>query len=125
MATIETELAIVKAIHLRLAKIATHFEADANRACTDWWDAQARLVRAEQEAKLAREDLDNGREQSTRLAKAAEEPFRQVMWEWTEAQSFEADAKCFKSQMSEVDKVRDDATSTAIEKGRQAWMLGS
>lgn len=72
-------LASIKASHSQLAKMGTCSEADANRACTDLRDSQARLIGVEEEAKLARKDPDKGREPSARLAKSTEESLRQLI----------------------------------------------
>lgn len=125
LAAFETERSSAEDTHLRLAELATHSEADANRARTDLRDAQARLFVVEQKAKLARKALDKVREQSARSAKAAEESSHQLTEVSTRAKSLEAEVKSIKSQMSEVVNVRDYANSSASEKGRQARMLES
>lgn len=72
------ELANAKTSRLRLADVATRDEADADKARTDWQNAQVRLVETQQEAKMARGGLAKIREQAAKLYKAAEKTFRQL-----------------------------------------------
>lgn len=60
VATLETGLPNVKALHSRLVKVATRSEEDASKAQTSLQDSQERLIKVEQVEKLPREDIRFG-----------------------------------------------------------------
>lgn len=125
MATLATELAIGDASHLPLVEVTTCSKVDANKAQTDIQNSQARIVEAEYEANLSWGDLDKVWELSAKSVKAAEKTLRQLTELPNQAQAVEVEIKSLKLQIDGVYKIRDDAISSATEKGLEAKMLES
>lgn len=78
MTRLKTEVADATASLSGLVEAAICFEADASKARTGLQDLQAHIGKAEDKAKLAREELGKLWEQFTCLGKAAEKAIRQL-----------------------------------------------
>lgn len=125
MTSLETELPSAKAFHLQLGEVATFSEADANKLRTGLQKSQARLIEVEQEMKLARKDFGESRKQSAGSAEAAEKSLLQLTKMSNRAQNLEIEVNSLNSLTCKVDKIRDDATWSANEKGREAKIVKS
>lgn len=89
----------------------------------DLHDSQARLIRAEREPKMARENLFEVQEQSTESVKAANQALRQLTEMSTRAQALVVEDKYLRPKMDKAVQTRDDAISSASKKGQEVKMV--
>lgn len=78
VASLETELANIKAAHTRLVDDSARVEEDANKARTELRDFQVRVSEVAKETKVANGSLEEVRQQSVKSAKAVREASRQL-----------------------------------------------
>lgn len=117
----KTVLANFKAAHTRMIDVLARAGEDANNVKTELQNSQVRLF------KIANESPEKVREQTVKLAKAAEEVLHQLtkLSSRTRAQALVTAVNFLQLQLGKVAKERDDAIGFAHKKRLQVRMTES